>query len=61
MAIELDVQTPTPCVVLHAAHMNITGVTLLGMGVKDGIPGRLELPMHALTAAAHAGMRLWVG
>ncbi len=45
VAIELDVETPTPCVVLHAAHINVTGVTLLGMGVKDGIPGGLRQPI----------------
>ena len=39
MAIELDVRRPSPCVVLHAAHMNVTAVTLLGAGMQDGVPG----------------------
>jgi len=39
VAIELDLQKPTPCVVLHAAHMNVTAVTLLGAGMQDGVPG----------------------
>ena len=46
VAIELDVRTPTPCVVLHAAHMNVTAVTLLGAGMTDGVPGEPGYRLH---------------